>query len=296
MRSLVTDLTLLGQFLLLYMILCASVILTVVIAPLLALFQLKRRKYVPKSKRWHRMTKTRDFLFKKICKPAIEWSDELEESWSEYYARISKEEHQQALRMQKDGVEATNSSQLPIWHRWAPSTRKKKKRRYKHTPTIHILQAIDKGICGYQSVLRCEEVTNSEGEEMRENIALFDAANKRRVGVDNRASACISDDPNDFEGTMTKVQRAVKGFGGQRHFDVYMGTIVWKWYDNEGALHTFKIPNSYYIPQGKCKLLSPQHWAKTQRGKLKDPKRAQTTDKTTGEVTTSHSCKLFWDK
>src|SRR6056300_397126 len=46
--------------------------------------------------------------------------------------------------------------------------------------------------------------------------------------------------------------------------DVWKGTICWKWANDNGILHRFLIPNSYYIPQGGCRLLSPQHFAKTQ--------------------------------
>ena len=32
--------------------------------------------------------------------------------------------------------------------------------------------------------------------------------------------------------------------------------------DDEGKIETFKIPNSYLVPDGDARLLSPQHWAK----------------------------------
>ena len=38
--------------------------------------------------------------------------------------------------------------------------------------------------------------------------------------------------------------------------------------DDNGMQHKFRIPNSYYIPDGQLRLLSPQHWAKTQSGGL----------------------------
>jgi hypothetical protein len=47
----------------------------------------------------------------------------------------------------------------------------------------------------------------------------------------------------------------------------------------------FDIPESYYVPEGKCCLLSPQHWAKAHK-------------KTTGwrawETTDADTCTLFW--
>ena len=46
---------------------------------------------------------------------------------------------------------------------------------------------------------------------------------------------------------------------------VQIGTLKWKWLDDDGRTHTFLIPKSYYVPQGKVRLLSPQHWAQTRR-------------------------------
>ena len=43
------------------------------------------------------------------------------------------------------------------------------------------------------------------------------------------------------------------------------GTISWKWSDDWGRIHEFKIPNSYYVPDGGVRLLSPQYWAQTQQ-------------------------------
>ena len=43
------------------------------------------------------------------------------------------------------------------------------------------------------------------------------------------------------------------------------GTIKWKWLDDLGRTHEFRIPNSYYVPEGGVRLLSPQHWAQEQR-------------------------------
>ena len=62
--------------------------------------------------------------------------------------------------------------------------------------------------------------------------------------------------------------------------------LLWKWQDDQGAIHSFHIPDSYYVPQGKVHLLSPQHWAQLQHDHK--PKAG------TGETTTADSCTLFW--
>ena len=61
--------------------------------------------------------------------------------------------------------------------------------------------------------------TNAYGEGVHDNIVKFDTDSKR-VGIDNRCSACISCDIDDFEGPVRKVNRAIKGFGGVRTMNV----------------------------------------------------------------------------
>ena len=106
------------------------------------------------------------------------------------------------------------------------------------------------------------------------------------IGIDNRCTACISHRIDDFEGVIQDSNRVIKGFGGATTGKVKIGTIVWNWCDDKGEKHRFKIPNSYYVPSGNVRLLSPQHWAKTQTTK--------TTKGGTGETTNRESTTLFW--
>ena len=117
-----------------------------------------------------------------------------------------------------------------------------------------------------------------------QHVASFDT-DSEIIGVDNRCSACISHEAADFITPLQPTKRTIKGFGGARTTNVMSGTLLWKWTDDNGKTHGFKIPNSYYVPEGACRLLSPQHWAKTQR----DPD-----SNGTGEFTNSKTCKLFW--
>lgn len=107
------------------------------------------------------------------------------------------------------------------------------------------------------------------------------------VGIDNRASGCMSYSRDDFVGPLKPVTRTIKGFGGSQVYDISIGTLKWSWLDDEGVNHTFLIPNSYHVPELTTRLLSPQHWGKTQRGK--DKRRLGT-----GEETTYGACSLFW--
>ena len=107
------------------------------------------------------------------------------------------------------------------------------------------------------------------------------------VGVDNKCSACITNVRSDIPGEIVACNRSIRGFGGTKVWNVWMGTIKWDIEDDEGVTHTHIIPNSYYIPQGQLRLLSPQHWAQSRAGK----------DKTggAGAETMAVSCKLFWN-
>ncbi|KAI2502103.1 hypothetical protein MHU86_12333 [Fragilaria crotonensis] len=108
------------------------------------------------------------------------------------------------------------------------------------------------------------------------------------VGVDNRCSGCISHVRSDFIGNLKRCNRVIKGFGGSRTTNVKMGTIRWKWEDDQGRPHSFDIPNSYYVPEGKLRLLSPQHWSQSQTKSRKG--RA-----TCGEQTNGNECILYWN-
>ena len=123
------------------------------------------------------------------------------------------------------------------------------------------------------------------------------------IGIDNRCSACISHVESDyFEGPLRKSDRVVKGFGGSRTRNVKIGTLKWSWEDGQGVTTTFRIPNSYFVPGGKVRLLSPQHWAQTQQcknsqfPKYKTCGKCETTPSSQcGEITDNNKCVLFWD-
>ena len=71
------------------------------------------------------------------------------------------------------------------------------------------------------------------------------------VGIDNRCSACITNIRSDIPGEIVACHRSIRGFGGTKVLNVWMGTIKWDIEDDEGVIHTHIIPNSYYVPQGQ---------------------------------------------
>ena len=69
----------------------------------------------------------------------------------------------------------------------------------------------------------------------------------------------------EFVGELVESTLRIKGFGGTISPLIKKGTLQWKCVDDTGTKHKFLIPNSYYAPSGKFRLLSPQHWAQYQR-------------------------------
>ena len=96
----------------------------------------------------------------------------------------------------------------------------------------------------------------------QERIVKFDT-DAKPIGVDNRCSACISPYIEDFIGPLEETNKTIKGFDGARTENPKSGTLRWRWSDDSGKVHTFEIPNSYYVPSCELRLLSPQHWAQT---------------------------------
>ena len=119
----------------------------------------------------------------------------------------------------------------------------------------------------------------------QQHTARFDT-DSAPIGVDNRCSGCISHEISDFLDDLRPSNRVIKGFGGARTVNVMTGTLRWQWADDTGAVSTFTIPKSFYVPHGKVRLLSPQHWAQSQN----DFKPIQGTR----EITDAHNVTLYW--
>ena len=96
----------------------------------------------------------------------------------------------------------------------------------------------------------------------QERIVKFDT-DAKPIGVDNQCSACILPYIEDFIGPLEDTNKTIKGFTGARTNNPKIGTLRWQWSDDSGKMHTFQIPNSYYVPECELRLLSPQHWAQT---------------------------------
>ena len=83
------------------------------------------------------------------------------------------------------------------------------------------------------------------------------------ISIDTGASFCLSHVIGDFVGPVKPIKRSLQGIGTQMT-NLSMGTLKWTFDDDDGRSHTFIIPKSIYAPQADRRLLSPQHWAKSQ--------------------------------
>ena len=77
---------------------------------------------------------------------------------------------------------------------------------------------------------------------------------------DDGASASIINDLWDYVTRPTAITCKVKGIAGSAKA-TYHGTVKWKIEDDNNIIHTFVIPNTYYIAAAPTRILSPQHFA-----------------------------------
>ena len=89
------------------------------------------------------------------------------------------------------------------------------------------------------------------------------------IGIDNRSTTSMSNEPADFIGKLDPVTVRLKSYDDDKTIQMMKGTIQWSWHDENGRSHTFKLRNSYYNPNG-TRLLSPQHWVSEVKANYKD--------------------------
>ena len=102
--------------------------------------------------------------------------------------------------------------------------------------------------------------------------------------LDDGASACITNDKDDFIEPPKHVDHKVKGING-RAKATHRGTLKWH-VDDNGFVHIMVIKGAYFIPDAATRILSPQHLA--QQADDHKPK-----EEGTGALTTSKNFKFF---
>ena len=149
----------------------------------------------------------------------------------------------------------------------------RRRRGYYQVPTftVHVLWRrkprhkvnIVRKCCRIWQVLQAHDETD-KGPPTKPRQAVMDT-DSFDIGVDNRASRCISHRIEDFDGPLRPCRRRVRGWMGSESTDIRIGTVRWTIEDDTGRRHTLRIPNSLYVPEGGVRLLSPQHWAQAAR-------------------------------
>ena len=104
--------------------------------------------------------------------------------------------------------------------------------------------------------------------------------------LDDGASACITNDANDFIEPPKRVDRKVKGIKGHAQA-THRGTVKWYIEDDHGLVHVMVITGAYLIPEATTRILSPQHLAQQANDHypMAEGTRA---------LTTSKNITLFW--
>ena len=106
--------------------------------------------------------------------------------------------------------------------------------------------------------------------------------------LDNGASACITNDKDDFVEPPKRVDCKVRGIEGHAKA-THRGTVKWYVEDDSGLVHIMVIKGAYLIPEVATQILLLQHLA--QRANDHYPK-----EEGTRALTTSKHIMLFWSQ
>ena len=103
------------------------------------------------------------------------------------------------------------------------------------------------------------------------------------IMVDNCCSQSITNNLEDYIDPPTTCTIKIRGYNSLSTKNTKVGTVRWQWADDNGRIHEFHLPNTYYAPEAETRLLSPQHWAQSSK------------EKTSNKCTTYHdSIILEW--
>jgi hypothetical protein len=80
--------------------------------------------------------------------------------------------------------------------------------------------------------------------------------------IDNGCSSSITNCIDDYVSPPWRARANIEGYSGSTSA-THVGTVHWKIEDDLGCTHSILLPNTYYSPHGKHRLLCPQHWAQS---------------------------------
>ena len=128
-------------------------------------------------------------------------------------------------------------------------------------------------------------MTTTWSGEQTPSLGMFDS-DLQALMLDDGASACITNDKEDFIELPKRVDRKVKGIKGHANA-THRGTLKWHIEDDQGLVHVMVIRGAYLIPDVATRILSPQQLA--QQADDHYPM-----EEGTGALTTSKNITLFW--
>ena len=93
------------------------------------------------------------------------------------------------------------------------------------------------------------------------------------MGVDGHASYCMANSTDQFDGDLRLIDgdHQVDGIGSGIAIKG-IGTFKFRLEDDEGQVHTIRVPNSLYVPSLKRVLLAPHHWAQEAHDNVPTPR------------------------
>ena len=104
--------------------------------------------------------------------------------------------------------------------------------------------------------------------------------------IDDGASACITNNLNDFTSRSRHINQQIKGIAGHAQA-THRGTVQWKIEDDAGKVHSININGTYYMADVPNRILLPQHFAKAANDHHPKPEGM-------GSITNSKNITLFW--
>jgi hypothetical protein len=84
--------------------------------------------------------------------------------------------------------------------------------------------------------------------------------------IDNCCSHSLANCKEDIIESPVKSRVKVRGYNGHTE-STMVGTVKWKIQDDNGKIHNFILPDTYYSSAVETRLFSPQHWAQVRNRK-----------------------------
>jgi hypothetical protein len=152
--------------------------------------------------------------------------------------------------------------------------KRRSKDRYKYRQRFKLTTQASKKIIrigkamfiGYNAMAFSGSVSNISSHDEQtvayNSTARFDT-DSVPIKIDNCCTQTMTGYRNDFipSSLRTIEGKHVTGFAQTKTAITHIGTVKWNVTDNLGMHHDICIPNTYYVPNCKLRLLSPQHWA-----------------------------------